>query len=79
MQALYEINVSEMLGSVEYKGMFEDMARFIFIQIMIQAMLVMMAPDQYHFFAPDFLMLIIFVTLGVMFYWLVFKKIIHIV
>jgi hypothetical protein len=79
MQALYEINVSEMLGSDEYKGMFEDMARFIFIQFMIQAMLVMMAPDQYKLFAPDFLMLLIFVTLGVMFYWLVFKKLVNII
>jgi hypothetical protein len=79
MQAVYEINVSEMLGSNEYKGMFEDMARFFFIQFMIQAMLVMMAPDQYKLFAADFLMLLIFVALGVMFYWLVFKKIIHIV
>lgn len=79
MQALYEFDATNMLGGEEYKGMFDDLARFIFIQLMIQAMLVMMDPTRYQFFATDFIVLLLFVVLGVMFYWLVFKKLVHIV
>ena len=78
MEALYEINISKMLGSSEYRPMIDDIFRFIFIQFMIQIMLVMMDPERYSLFAVDFLLLLLFVILGVMVYWLVFRKLVAI-
>lgn len=73
--SLYEINVSKLVGS-EYVGMFNDMARFITIQIAIQLMLYTMSPNKFGFFTADFMMLLLFIVIGVMLYWLVFKKIV---
>ena len=72
--AIYDINISDMLGQ-EYISMFNDMARFIIIQVAIQLMLCTMNPDRFKFFSGDFFMLLLFVVIGVLMYWLVFKKI----
>lgn len=77
--SLYEINISDMLGSSEYIGMVDDLVRFWSIQIMIQLMLMLMDPDHYMLFSSDLFILLLFITIGVMFYWLVFKKLVSFV
>lgn len=77
--SLYEINISDMLGSKEYIGMVEDLVRFWSIQIMLQIMLSLMDPDNYKLISSDFFILLLFITIGVMFYWLVFKKLVSFV
>lgn len=74
--SLYDVNITQVLGA-EYVGMFNDMARFIIIQIAIQIMLCTMSPDRFKFFSADFFMLLLFVVIGVLLYWLVFKKFIN--
>jgi hypothetical protein len=77
--SLYEINISDMLGSKEYIGMVEDLVRFWSIQLMLQIMLSLMDPDNYKLISSDFFILLLFITIGVMFYWLVFKKLVSFV
>jgi hypothetical protein len=73
--SLFNVRVSSVFGP-EHIGMFDDMARFIMIQFAIQIMLCTADPDRFKLFSADFLVLIMFVVIGVMFYWLVFKKIV---
>lgn len=75
VQSVYVLDISKLLGK-EYIGMFNDIARFIIIQIAIQTMLYTMNPDRFHFFTVDFFMLLLFIVIGVLLYWLVFKKIV---
>jgi hypothetical protein len=74
-QSLYVIDVTSKIGS-DYIEMFNDVARFIIIQVAIQIMLYTMNPDRFHFFTADFFMLLLFIVIGVLLYWLVFKKIV---
>jgi hypothetical protein len=79
IESIYTVNVSNMLGNPEYIGMLNDIARFTIIQIAIQAMLVLTDPRRFSMFSADFIVLVLFVIIGVLFYWLVFKKIISFV
>lgn len=72
MESMYTIS----LGNEEYAGMVNDMIRFATIQIAIQLMLVLMNPDKFSFFSIDFIILLMFVIIGVMFYWLIIKKVV---
>ena len=77
--SLYEIRISDMFGSKEYVGMCDDLFRFLSIQVMIQLMLTLMDPQNYKFFSEDFIVLMLFIVIGVLFYWLVFKKLVSFV
>lgn len=79
MQSLYEFDISKILGNTEYVHMFDDLVRFICIQLTVQLMLVMMDSKRYSLLAIDFILLIMYVIVGVMFYWLVFKKLVKFV
>lgn len=74
-QAVYEIDVTNRFGK-EYVGMFNDLARFLVIQIGIQTMLYTMDSEKFSIMSGDFAMLLLFITIGVFFYWLVFKKVV---
>ncbi len=74
-KALYYIDITKAVGS-EYIGMFNDLARFIIIQISIQIMLCTLDPKQYNMFSSEFMILLLFVIIGVLIYWLVFKKLV---
>jgi hypothetical protein len=72
--AIYEIDVTSIFGR-DAKYMFDDTLRFITIQVIIQFM--------YHvggapFLSAEFGSLLLFVTAGVLFYWLVVRKLIAI-
>lgn len=75
---IYTIKVSDYLGP-EYISLFNDIARFLIIQISIQTLLVTIDPGAYSLFSADFLILLMFIVIGVMAYWLVFRKIISFV
>lgn len=73
---IFEIDVSSTLGK-DYVDMFNDISRLLMIQIGIQIMLFMINPNKYPFFTVDFFALILFLTIGVMYYWLILRKIIN--
>jgi hypothetical protein len=73
--ALYQINISEYFGP-DYVDMFNDIARFVCIQVAIQIMLYSINAQQFPFFSSDFFMLLIFIIVGVMAYWLVLRKVV---
>ena len=72
-ESIYALRVSK---NPEYVEMLNDIARFTIIQLAIQIMLVLMDPTRFSIFSMDFLILLIFVNIGVMLYWLVFRKIV---
>ena len=75
MTSLYEIDISSKIGN-DYIPMMEDLLRFITIQVAIQFMLYSTSPSQFKMFSADFFMLLLFITIGVLFYWLILKKLI---
>ena len=74
-KSIFHVHISKYMGT-EYIGMFNDMARFLTIQIAIQMMLYTLDPAKFAFFSSDFMMLLIFIIVGVLLYWLIFKKIV---
>ena len=70
MEALYVVNVP----NKEYIEVINDVVRMLTIQFMIQFLFYINNPTEVSFFSTDFLLLIIYVTLGVCVYWLVIKK-----
>ena len=73
--ALFQWRVSSLLGE-EYVPVFEDALRMLCIQATIQLMSFMSSPDSERpaFFTSEFMLLIIYVLLGVMLYWLVLRR-----
>lgn len=74
-EALYTVNISKLIGS-EYIEMCNDIARFAIIQVAIQLMLYILNPNKFSFFSKEFFVLLLFIIIGVLLYWLVFKKIV---
>jgi hypothetical protein len=72
-ESIYTLKISD---NPEYVEMFNDIARFTIIQLAIQIMLVLMDPARFSIFSMDFLILLVFVNIGVMLYWLVFRKVV---
>lgn len=75
MTSLYEVDITSHIGQ-EYIPMIEDLLRFLSIQICIQFMLYSINPSHFKMFSADFAMLLLFITVGVLFYWLIVKKLI---
>ena len=78
LRALTTLPVTRWLGA-EYVPMAEDLLRMVCIQAAIQAMLVLSADSVggvTSFLAWDFALLIAFVTLGVLFYWLLVRRVV---
>jgi len=70
--ALYTIDISSLLGS-EYSVMFDDIVRMVLIQFTIQLMFYMSVPER-SFVTEEFVLLVLYIILGICLYWLVFKK-----
>lgn len=68
MDSLYVVDVPYK----EYIPMVDDMLRVVCIQVAIQLML--FASGESQFFTAEFVMLVIYIVLGVALYWLVAKK-----
>ena len=74
---LYKIDVSGKLGS-EYIPLFDDIARMFLIQLTIQLMFYLSASDR-SFLTDEFVMLVLYVILGISLYWLVFRNVVKFV
>lgn len=73
--SIFEVDVSNTLGT-EYVCMLNEILRLLMIQIGIQLMLCMVDPEKFSVFSQDFTVLLLFIVIGVMFYYLVLQKII---
>lgn len=73
LNSIYTLHIG---SNPEYVEMLNDIARFTIIQLAIQIMLVLMDPERFSILSFDFFILLIFVNIGVMMYWLVFRKIV---
>lgn len=72
MESLYVINVP----NKEYIDFINDVIRMLTIQVMIQFLFYINNPVETTFFSGDFILLLIYIILGVCVYWLVIKKLI---
>ena len=59
----------------EYVHVVDDVVRLVLIQIIVQFMFYLNSPDDFPFFTPTFVAIILYIVLGVSFYWLVFRKV----
>ena len=72
METLYVVDVPQK----DYIGLIDDIARMVIIQFSIQLLLYATSPEENQFFSADFILLLLYIILGVCLYWLVFKKIV---
>lgn len=78
MDTIYTLNISEKLGSEEYIDAVDDVLRMIVIQVMVQFMFYLNDPTENTFFTETFFATLLYIVLGITFYWLVVKKVITI-
>lgn len=74
-RAVWRVDLSSVLGR-EYVPFVQDVIRMVCIQVSIQLLYHLGAPAGTPFFSSDFVMLIVYVVLGVMLYWLVLRKLV---
>ena len=74
LHAVFKVDVSGLVGA-DYLPMLDDVVRMVCIQATIQLM-IFMAGGSGPFFSADFVMLVLYVILGVMLYWLVIRKLV---
>jgi|TARA_E500000178_G_C16538911_1_gene537859 hypothetical protein len=76
--ALVDLKVSETIGD-EYVPLADDTLRMLTLQIIIQFMLSLRDSKQYSMLNEGFFELLFYIVLGLMFYWLVIRKLVKIV
>ena len=74
--SLFKIDITTAMGA-EYIPMFNDIARFVMIQVGIQIMLSLTDGAKFPFFSSEFFLLVSFIVVGVMLYHLVFKNVVE--
>lgn len=72
MEAIYTVQ----LQNSEYAPLIDDIARMVIIQFTLQFLYYINDTTNNSFFTADFFLLVIYVSLGVCVYWLVFKKLV---
>jgi hypothetical protein len=78
MDALYTYNLGAAIGK-DYVPVAEDVVRMVCIQFTIQLLLWINDPDPAtSLFSVEFFVLVLYVVLGVLLYWLFFKKLVRI-
>ena len=75
MDSIFVFDVSRKLGK-EYPKVCDDVVRFVSIQFVVQVLLYTVNSEAFPIFSLDFLLLLSFVVLGVLFYWLVVTRLI---
>lgn len=74
IEALWLIDAGTTLGK-DYVPMANDIMRMVCIQLAIQVMLVLADPTgQTSLLSADFVLLVVYIALGVMLYWLTVRK-----
>jgi heme/copper-type cytochrome/quinol oxidase subunit 4 len=71
-ETLWSVRITEYFGK-DTNIMFDDIIRMVLIQITIQLMFYMSCEDR-AFFTEEFFLLLLYIILGILLYWLVFKK-----
>lgn len=71
-ESLWSVRITEYFGK-DTNIMFDDIIRMVLIQITIQLMFYMSCEDR-AFFTEEFFLLVLYIILGILLYWLVFKK-----
>lgn len=71
-QSLYVVNVPQK----EYLELINDVVRMFTIQIIIQFLFYINSPNTVQFFSIDFILLTLYLILGICVYWLVINKLI---
>ena len=78
MSAAYEIRVSDWLGSNgdgdNYTGFVQDVVKYTSVQLSIQLMLTLADPGGNNL--SDFLILVLYIVVGLALYWLVVRKLV---
>jgi hypothetical protein len=70
---MFKVGISKALG-VEYVPLVDDIVRMVCIQATIQIMVFLAGGGS--FFTADFVMLVVYIVLGVMLYWLAIRKLV---
>lgn len=70
MESIYTVA----LPNKEYVPLMDDICRMVIIQFTIQFLYYINNKEDEGFFTLDFLLLLIYIVLGVCLYWLIFKK-----
>lgn len=76
VSTLFSYDITSVFGR-EYVDVFYDVSRLLVIQVVIQFLMYMTDNEKHQFFSTDFIVMSIYIVLGVLVYWLIFKKIIH--
>ena len=71
--AIFKVGVTTAIGA-EYLPLVDDIVRMVCIQATIQIMVFLAGGGS--LFTTDFVMLVVYIILGVMLYWLVFRKLV---
>ena len=74
---MYTIDISETFGP-EYVGVTEDILRTVVIQLVIHTLLTAIDGDN-SFFSPYFWIVLLYILVGTLVYYLIFKKLVVIV
>lgn len=74
--SLVTVDVSSAVGR-EYVPLFEDVVRMICIQLSVQLMVYFTSSSDAVFLTSEFLLTLIYIVVGVMLYWLVFRKLVR--
>ena len=69
--SIFTINVSP-----EYRSVVEDMCRMTLIQVMVNSLFYLSNPNKYPFFSSEFFKTLLFIIVGVVSYWLIFRRIV---
>lgn len=74
--SLYRYDLSAVVGK-EYVPMVEDVVRMVCIQLTIQLLLWINDPNPtMSLLSVEFFVLVVYIVLGVLLYWLIFKKLV---
>jgi hypothetical protein len=74
MLSLFQLNVSKMIGTDEYTPFLNDLVRVLMIQVLYHIMMIITHPHEYEMYYEEFFETLLFVIVGVIGYWLVFRK-----
>lgn len=75
-ESFFRVDVSKQFGN-DVANAVNDMMRMLCIQFTVQSLLYFNDPKCERFFSTDFVILSLYVILGVLVYWLILKRIVQ--
>ena len=74
--SFYLLNISNRLGGEEYVHMCNDFLRMVAIQTTLQLMVFLSNPSETAFISAEFILVLIYILIGLSLYWLVLRKLV---